>query len=43
MNTGEHSLDRRKGLIEADENRSHFVDYQQGKFNSVDKPSLKDL
>lgn len=25
------------------QNHSHFVDYQQGKLNSVDKPSLEDL
>jgi hypothetical protein len=41
MNTGEHSLGRRKSLMEANENHSHFVDYQQGKLNSVDKPFKK--
>jgi hypothetical protein len=41
MNTGEHSLRRRKHLMESGENHSHFVDYQQGKLNSVDKPFKK--
>jgi hypothetical protein len=43
MNTGDNSLSSRKGLPGAEENHSHFADYQQGKYHSVDNPSLKNL
>jgi hypothetical protein len=43
MNTGENSFGSSKSLLGAEKNHSHFDDYQQGKFNSVDKPSLENI
>ena len=43
MNTGENSLSSRKCLLGAEENHSHFVDYQQDKCHSVDKSSLENI
>lgn len=43
MNTGENSLSSRKSSLGAEENHSHFVDYQQGQCHSVDKPSLENI